>query len=142
MPLAHRHHDAGVLPSCLDEMAAFSPRITRIYTDLLDIQIDKYERYAETFFRPDGLLLYPISAIRFLRPRRLKMVMELSSFKILRVLRISFRVEPLVVMSSITRIFWFLIVAQSSRSASVANCRNWSMYGRILLFFTSFAIVK
>ena len=77
----------------------FSPRITRIYTDLLDIQIDKYERYAETFFRPDGLLLYPISAIRFLRPRRLKMVMELSSFKILRVLRISFRVDPLVVMS-------------------------------------------
>ena len=34
----------------------FSPRITRIYTDLLDIQIDKYERYAEASFPPHHLI--------------------------------------------------------------------------------------
>lgn len=52
-----------------------------------------------------SFIVYSDSAIRSLRPIRLKMVISLSSLRIRRVRRISFSVEPLVVTSSIIKMF-------------------------------------
>ena len=72
-----------------------------------------------------------VSAIRSLRPMRLKIVISLSSLRMRRVRRTSFSVEPLVVTSSITSMFCFLIVAHNSLSCSVAKRRKSSYKGGI-----------
>ena len=59
---------------------------------------------------------YIDSAIRSLRPMRLKMVISLSSLRIRSVRRTSFNVDPLVVTSSITRTFCWRIIEHSSSS--------------------------
>lgn len=60
------------------------------------------------------------SAIRSLRPIKLKTTMLLSSFKIRNVRSISFNVEPLVVTSSIRSTFWSRMEAQNR---SLSRCR-------------------
>ena len=63
------------------------------------------QNYAFRHTNSSKLHGYMASAIRSLRPMRLKMVISLSSFSMRSVRRTSFNVEPLVVTSSIISMF-------------------------------------
>ena len=82
-----------------------------------------YEMLSGEYEMPKGRC-YIDSAIRSLRPMRLKIVMVLSSLRMRRVRRISLRVEPLVVTSSMTSTFCWRMAAQSCSSAGEEKRRK------------------